>query len=90
MKEHNVVIFLKRRFLLGLQPASLSQNHFHVLAANLGELPLRSQLLLQRDVLLLQGGVLLLQGLQQVGVTLLVLLQGRDGGIQLTDLWRHD
>lgn len=63
---------------------------FHVLGTNLCKLLLYSQLLLQRDILLLQGDVLLLQGLQQTGVTLLVLLQGRDGGIQLTDLGRHD
>lgn len=56
------------------------------MSANLGKLLLRSQLLLQRDILLLQSGVLLLQGLQKAGVTLLVLFQGRDVGIQLADL----
>ena len=37
--------------------------------------------------LLLQSGVLLLQGLQHQGrLTLLFVLQGQDGGIELTDL----
>lgn len=77
-------------FFLRVATFPLVSKHFHVLGANLCELLLCSQLLLQRDVLLLQGDVLLLQGLQQAGVTLLVLLQGRDGGIQQSDLRRHD
>lgn len=51
--------------------------------SDLGELLLRLQLLPQR-------GVLLLQGLHQGGLTLLlVLLQGQDGGVELTHLKRH-
>lgn len=52
---------------------------FDECSLNLGELLRCLELLLQR-------GVLLLQGLHQGGLTLFVLLQGQDGGIELTDL----